>query len=41
MESEKERKIEREGIIQFGEGSINRPSNKGRVGLTLKFDELL
>ena len=35
MESERER------YKQFGEGRINGPSNRGRVGLTVKFDELL
>ena len=33
--------IEREISTQFGEGSINGPSNRGRVGLTLKLDEFL
>ena len=32
---------EGEKSTQFGEGSINGPSNKGRVWLTLKLDELL
>ena len=40
MESD-ERKIERGRSTQFGGGSINGPSNRGRVGLTLKLDELL
>ena len=31
----------RERSTQFGEGRINRPSNRGRFGLTLKLDELL
>ena len=35
MESERERST------QFGEGRINGPSISGRVGLTLKLDELL
>ena len=30
-----------ERSTQFGEGSMNRPFNRGRVGLTLKLDELL
>ena len=43
MESERERKIESERDTHNleGEARINRPSNRGRVGLTLKFDELL
>ena len=32
---------EKERSRQFGEGSIKGPSNWERVGLTLKFDELL
>ena len=35
---ERERKIERS--TQIGEGSINRPSHRGRVGFTLKLDKL-
>ena len=35
MESERER------YTQFGGGSINGPFIRGRVGLTLKLDELL
>ena len=42
---EREGKIERDGewekSPQFGEGSINGPSSRGRVGLMLKLDELL
>ena len=38
-ECERERK--REGSTQFGAGSINGPSNRGSVGLTLKLDRLL
>ena len=37
----RERVRERERSTQFGEGSINGPTNRGRVGLTLKLDELL
>ena len=37
---ERTRWIVRE-IHTFGEGSINRLSNRGRVGLMLKLDELL
>jgi hypothetical protein len=33
---ESERKIS----TQFGEGRINGPSKRGRIGLTLKLDEL-
>ena len=33
--------MESERSPQFGEGSINGPSNRGRVVLMLKFDELL
>ena len=36
-----ERNGEWEKSTQFGEGSIDGPSNRGRVGLTLKLDELL
>ena len=36
----RERDGEWEKSTQFEEGSINRPSNRGRVGLTLKLDEL-
>ena len=36
-----EMESERERSTQFGEGSINGLSNRGRVGLTLKLDELL
>ena len=32
---------EREKYTQFGEGRINGPFNRGRVGLTVKLDELL
>ena len=48
---EQKREIEREGkrerygeferSSKFGEGRINGPSNRGRVGLLLKLDELL
>ena len=38
---ERVRERERERSTQFGEGSINGPTNRGRVGLTLKLDELL
>ena len=42
---EREGKRERDGewdkSTQFGEGSIIGPSNRGRVGLTLKLDKLL
>jgi hypothetical protein len=31
--------MESERYTQFGEGRINGPSNKGRVGLTEKFDD--
>ena len=40
MVSEIERKIERERYTQFG-GGINGTSNRGRVGVMLKLDELL
>ena len=33
--------MESERYTQFGEGRINGPSNRGRVGLTVKLDELL
>ena len=33
--------IEREKPTQFGKGSINEQSNRGRLGLTPKLDELL
>ena len=35
-ERENEMESERSRYIQFGEGSINGPSNRERVGLTLK-----
>ena len=38
---EREREKERERSTQFVEGSINGPSNRRRVGLTLKLDALL
>ena len=38
---ERENEMESENSLQFGGGSINGPSNRGRVGLTLKLDELL
>ena len=37
----RERDGEWEKSTQFGEGSINGPSNRERVGLMLKLDELL
>ena len=33
--------MESERYRQFGEGRVNGPSNRGRVGLTVKLDELL
>ena len=33
--------MESERYTQFGEGRINGPSNRGRVWLTVKFNELL
>ena len=38
MDSESEKKIKRVRSTQFGEGSINGQSNRGKVGLTLKSD---
>ena len=38
---ERENEMESENSSQFVGGSINGPSNRGRVGLTLKLDELL
>ena len=38
--NKRERDGEWERSTQFGEGSINGPSNRGRVVLTLKFDFL-
>ena len=38
---EREREKEREIFTQFGEGGINGTSNRGKVGLTLKLDEIL
>ena len=40
-EWEKEKDRDREIYTQFEGGSINRPSNRGRVELTVKLDELL
>ena len=40
-EGNRERDGEWEKSTKFGEGSINRPSNRRRVGLTLKLDALL
>ena len=40
-EGKRERDCEWERYTQFGEKSINGPSNRGRVGLTLNLDELL
>ena len=40
-DGEWERKIERKRYTKFEGGSINEPSIRGRVGLTLKLDELL
>ena len=40
-EGKRERDGEWEKSLQYGEGSINGPSNRGRVRLTLKLDELL
>ena len=40
-EGDWERKIERERSTQVGGGSIKGPSNRGRVRLMLKLDELL
>ena len=47
-EGYRERVREREGkrgrdgrVTQFGEGRVNGPSSRGRVGLTVKLDELL
>ena len=33
--------MESDRYTQFGEGRIIGPSNRGRVGLTVKLDELL
>ena len=40
-EGKREQDGEWEKSTQFGEGSINRPSNIARFWLTLKLDELL
>ena len=40
-EGKRERYGEWERSLQFGGGHINEPSNRGRVGLLLKLDELL
>ena len=40
-EGKRERDGEWERYTQFGEERIDRPSNRGRVGLTVKLDELL
>ena len=38
---EQDEEWERESFTQFEGGSINGPSNRGRVGLTVKLDGLL
>ena len=41
VERERGREKEKERSTKFGEESINGPSNRGRVGLTIKLKELL